>query len=131
MRLHTQTLFGRSSAVVRCFGDIIFCEEADHLRAEVLKVDRKVILIDIEGVLAIDAYGIGRILEILHHARDKRSVVVLVNPNQRLQELLRLTKLDFCFTHPGHTSTQVEDIPSEVTCHGERSQSFVFEVSEL
>jgi anti-anti-sigma factor len=130
MRLHIQTLFGRTSAVVRCFGDIIFREEADHLRAEVFKVNRGVILVDIEGVLAIDAYGIGRILEVLHHERGNKRVVVLVNPNQRLQELLRLTKLDFCFTPSSRPiSTQVEDFPSEVARNGERSQSFVCEVS--
>lgn len=130
MRLHTQTLFGRSSAVVRCFGDIIYQEEADHFRTEVSNVDRGVILVDIEGVLAIDAYGIGRIVETLHHSRGKKRVIVLVNPNHRLQELLRLTKLDFCFTPSSQpSSTQFEEIPSEVARHGERSEGFVCEVS--
>jgi anti-anti-sigma regulatory factor len=88
-----------------------------------------VILVDIEGILTIDAYGVGRIIELLHHSRSNQRDIVLVNPNQRLQELLRLTKLDFCFSPPFPSSTQVEQIPSEVACHGERSESVVCEVS--
>jgi anti-anti-sigma factor len=129
MRLHVQTLLGIKTAVVRCFGDIIYREEADHLRQKMSKIDRDVILLDVEGVLIADAYGIGRIIEMLHHARSKGSDVVLVNPNQRLQELLQLTKLDFSFSPPFPSSTQVAQIPSEVACHGERSESVVCEVS--
>lgn len=128
MRLEIDTYLGLTSAVARCRGDIVFRNEADHLHATVRKFDRQVILLDVEQVVTIDAYGIGRMLELLHRLRGRDREFLLVHPSHRLQELLRLTKLYNCLTLPYRRT--LTTLP-EVTRNAQRSESPVVEVSEL
>jgi anti-anti-sigma factor len=100
MRFHVNTLVGHSAAVVRCSGDIIYKHEADLFYDTVERLHQPLVLLDMEHVRVIDAYGIGRLATLLKKRWKQGKELRVVNPQPRLRELLRLTKLDDCIAEP-------------------------------
>src|SRR5262245_15648064 len=96
MRLHVHTSFKHSTAVVRLNGDIIYKKEADLFHDEVARLSQNGVVLDLKHVRQIDAYGLGRLAILLEKRRNQCTMVV--NPQSRVLQLLRVTKLDFCLT---------------------------------
>jgi anti-anti-sigma factor len=98
MRLHINTLFGNTTAVVRCAGDIIYKHEADQFREKVARLLQPIVLLDLEHVRRVDAYGLGSLASLVELGRERGADLIVVNPRPRVRELLRLTKLDGCIS---------------------------------
>ena len=78
--------------ILRCLGKIVGGEETAILCAAVRHHGRNVIL-DLGGVDAIDAAGIGLLITL----QAAGIYLQLLNPTRRVQEILKLTKLDSVF----------------------------------
>ena len=78
--------------VLRCLGKIVRGEETAILCAAVRHRGRTVIL-DLGGVDAIDAAGIGLLISL----QAAGIYLQLLNPTRRVQEILKVTKLDSVF----------------------------------
>jgi anti-anti-sigma factor len=78
--------------ILRCLGKIVRGEEAAILCAAVRHRGRNVIL-DLDGVDAIDAAGIGLLISL----QAAGIYLQLLNPTRRVQEILKVTKLDSVF----------------------------------
>ena len=81
-------------AVLRCVGRIVRGNETAILCAAVRQVERDIIL-DLSGVDAIDAAGIGALVSLQAAGVYLR----LMNPTQQVREVLRLTQLDSVFEY--------------------------------
>jgi len=83
------------TAALRCSGRIVFGTGICILRDAVMcEADKRIVLLDLAGVEAIDAAGLG-LLAFLHAMGYAVGFTLqLVNPIRRVRELLELTRLD-------------------------------------
>lgn len=87
------TVEDRGEAVIlRCLGRIVWGDERTLLCAAVHQYGRNVIL-DLGGVDAIDAAGIGALISL----QAAGAYLKLMNPTEPLREVLRVTRLDSLF----------------------------------
>jgi anti-anti-sigma factor len=98
MRIDVSAHANREVAVVHCVGEIIYQREADHVSNVIKLLQRNRVILDLEAVRAVDAYGIGRLIDTQNWMTARKQSLALVNPSFRLQELFRLTKVNFRFT---------------------------------
>lgn len=82
------------AAVVRCSGRIVHGDGADALRQVVCSQTKQQIFIDLSRVRAIDAAGVGALATIQSWANGSGRMVRLLNPTQRVREVLKSTALD-------------------------------------
>jgi anti-anti-sigma factor len=78
---------------VRCQGRLVFGLESALFGAAVPLHRREIILVDLTGITAIDAAGIGALISL----RAAGSYLRLVNPSEKVRQVLRLTNLDSVF----------------------------------
>jgi anti-anti-sigma factor len=97
VRLHLWTHHVLGRAVLHCVGDIVYREEADALVEAVTSLKQPRIVLDLEHVRWIDAYGLGKLLYLERALAEQNQVIAFVNPSERVQELLSMTKLDTHF----------------------------------
>jgi anti-sigma B factor antagonist len=82
------------SAILRCNGRIVAGDETRVLRQAVLsRRDKRRLIIDLRRVHAIDAGGVGLLLELREWARSNLIQLRLVNLTRRVQEVLEATQL--------------------------------------
>jgi anti-anti-sigma factor len=95
----------RKTATLRCRGRIVAGDEAWLLRQAVLaQADKIAVIIDLSLVDAIDAGGLGLLLELLAWASSRRMHLRLVHATRRVQQVVEATHLihilDFDFFEP-------------------------------
>ena len=81
--------------VVTCHGRIVFGDESNYLRDKlkgILASSRQVIL-DLSDVSYIDSGGLGTLVGLYSSARSAGADVKLVGLNQRIRDVLQITKL--------------------------------------
>ena len=83
----------RRVVTVRCRGRLVFGLESALFGAAVPHHRREIIIVDLSGVTAIDAAGIGALISL----RAAGSYLRLVNPSETARQVLRLTNLDSVF----------------------------------
>jgi anti-sigma B factor antagonist len=96
MALRIQTYISGNVFVVRCDGRIVFGDEGAALRervGEMLSGSSRIV-INLNGVHYIDSGGLGILVGLYVSARNRGGELKLVNPSQRVSDLLRQTKLD-------------------------------------
>jgi len=98
MRIDVWARASRDVAIVHCAGDIIYQREAEHLANVITLLQRSRVILDVAGVRAVDAYGIGKLIETHDWMSARHQSLAIVNPSPRLQELFQLTRLTFRFT---------------------------------
>jgi anti-anti-sigma factor len=82
------------TTILRCTGRIVTGDETRILRQAVLaQRDKSRLVIDLRHVNAIDAGGVGLLLELREWARSIRIQLRLVNLTTRVQQVLEATKL--------------------------------------
>jgi len=87
-----------STTVLRCEGRIVVGEELSKLRDAVLcELDKQTIVLNLAAVKAIDGSGIGLLVFLQVWARGAGIELKVMNPTQRVLELLKLTNLDSVF----------------------------------
>ena len=83
------------TAILRCAGRIVTGKEVDTLKnALVCQADKRVVLLDLAGVEAIDAAGLGLLVFLQNLAYAAGFELQVTNPTRRVRELLELTRLD-------------------------------------
>lgn len=99
MTLKMDTLLADGVTIVACSGRIIFGEESSGLR-ESLKTllnGTKKIVLNLSGVSYIDSGGLGTLVGVYSSARAAGADVKLTGLNQRLRDVLAITKLATVF----------------------------------
>ena len=64
---------------------------------KVLKNDKGNVIIDFTNIDYIDSTGIGELVGYLSKFKEQDRKLILVNPSERIQKLLKLAKLDAVF----------------------------------
>jgi len=83
------------TAVLHCFGRIIAGAEAETLKDAVAgEADKRLVMLDLAGVDAIDARGLGLLVFLQTLGYALGFDLQLTNPMPRMRELLDLTRLD-------------------------------------
>ncbi len=83
----------QNATVLRCSGRIVHGDGADTLLRAVMSQDRPHLQIDLSGVNAIDAGGLGVLAALEKWAKDGNRTIQLTNPSKRVREALETTKL--------------------------------------
>jgi anti-anti-sigma factor len=83
----------RGVVTVRCQGRLVCGPEAAFFGAAVPHHRRALMVVDLSGVTAIDAAGIGALISL----RAAGTYLRLVDPSETLRRVLRLTKLHSVF----------------------------------
>src|ERR1700675_2500748 len=83
----------RRVVTVRCLGRLVFGLESALFDAAVHHHRREIIIVDLSGVTAIDAAGIGALISL----RAAGSYLRLVDPSETVRQGLRLTNLHSVF----------------------------------
>ena len=91
-----------NAVVLRCAGRIIHGDETPLLCAASQQHGRMVV-VDLEHVDAIDAAGIGLLVSL----QAAGIYLTLLNPNQHVREMLRVTHLDSIFEVSARLPAQV------------------------
>ena len=95
-----QTTDDSDVAILDLEGDILFGDGNLALRAELRRLlgeGRKKILLNFSGVRYVDSSGIGEMVSGLTAVSRNDAQLKFLNPNERLQELLSITKLRTIF----------------------------------
>jgi anti-sigma B factor antagonist len=95
MSLRIQTQIAGDVFIVRCNGRIVFGDEGAALRERVgdmLSGSPRIVL-DLSGVRYVDSGGLGILVGLSVSARNRGGELKLVNPSQRVSDLLQRTKL--------------------------------------
>jgi anti-sigma B factor antagonist len=87
-----------NKTIVRCVGRIVVGKELSEVRDAVLcELGQQTIMLDLAALEAIDAGGLGLLVFLHTCAHGLGTALKLMNPTQRVAELLRLTNLDSVF----------------------------------
>jgi stage II sporulation protein AA (anti-sigma F factor antagonist) len=83
--------------IVRIQGKITFerCPEFQrHLDGVLAEKEVREVVIDFKNVPFIDSSGVGEVLRMFKRMREMDGEVILMNPNQKLQELFLMYRFD-------------------------------------
>ncbi len=84
------------TVILQCFGRIVAGPEADFLKdAVACEADKRQVILDLAGVDAIDARGLGLLVFLQTLGCALGYELELLNPAPRVREVLDLTRLDF------------------------------------
>lgn len=76
-----------------CTGRIVLGVEAETLRCIATARAERCLILDLRGVRAIDAAGLGLLAELHCWAQRRNGLLTIANPSRRVLRLLALTKL--------------------------------------
>jgi anti-anti-sigma factor len=79
---------------LRCVGRLVFDEGTNTLRAAVISQKSRKIVLDFEGVEAIDAAGVGTLAALHQEVHDSNGTMLITRPKQQVLKVLRVTKAD-------------------------------------
>src|SRR5215203_2290510 len=86
------------AAAVLCLEGQIVTGDTDILESAVqLTSDTSDIILDLSNVTAVDAHGLGVLLQLREHALAKRSHFELINVSGRLYKIFEITRLHTVF----------------------------------
>jgi anti-anti-sigma factor len=91
--LHLRLQSVGRSTIVFCHGRLVWSEEGAVLKAILFMQNCDRLTLDLAGVHAIDARGLGALATIAKWALHKGVKFVVSNPTRRVDDLIRLVKL--------------------------------------
>jgi anti-anti-sigma factor len=98
-----------NSAVVRCSGRLVAGEEVLRLREAVMCLtDKRRVQLDLAGVVAIDAAGLGLLISLHTLGHVLGFKLQVRSPVRRVCELLKLTRLESVLDIPPSDQTEVQ-----------------------
>jgi anti-anti-sigma factor len=103
----------RRVVTVRCQGRLVCGLESALFGAAVPHHRRDIILVDLSGVTAIDAAGIGALISL----RAAGTYLRLVDPSERVRQVFRLTNLDSVFDISESECRKLSATPLELKDH--------------
>lgn len=95
VRLHICSQTSESAVIVHCAGDILYHHEGDQFADFVTQFMHRDIVIDLQHVSTVDAYGLGRLLHVRECVLARGQRLFVVNPTERVRLLFVIAKLDF------------------------------------
>jgi anti-sigma B factor antagonist len=96
--LHLETVKAPEQTTVRCTGRITSNTSAQlQTTVRSLMPETKLIVLDLTNVSYMDSSGLGAIVGLYVSAKRQHCALKLINLNQRLRELFRITKLASVF----------------------------------
>jgi len=98
------------SMIVFCRGRLVWSDEGTLLKAISFMQNCDCLTLDLSGVHAIDAHGLGALATIAEWALRKGVKFVVSNPTRRVDELIRLVKLNTVIP-----TLAIEHRPSELS----------------
>jgi anti-anti-sigma factor len=81
--------------VLRCSGRIVRGDGVEELRRVAMSQLKNCVVIDLGAVRAIDAAGLGVLVELQNWADSSNRTLHLLRPSKRVRALLESTKLSF------------------------------------
>jgi anti-anti-sigma factor len=116
MLLHIKSEQTKGVAMLHCTGKIVRAKALGLLKAAVTRLTQmRVIVLDLSGVVMLDAGGLGMLVFLHSWTNDNGIQLTLVNPSNFVQEMLERTQL----TRVLHVSS-VDDAV-EVLCNSDLS----------
>jgi len=113
MSLHIRSEQTEDVAVLHCTGRIVRAKALDLLKAAVTRLTQtRVIVLDLSGVVTVDAGGLGMLVLLHSWTSDYGIQLTLVNPSNFVQEILERTEL----TRVLHVSS-VDDAVGVLCCN--------------
>lgn len=91
--LKVETQSAPDFITLRCIGRIVLGVEAETLRCLVTSRHERVLVLDLRRVHAIDAAGLGLLVELHHWALESNRLLVIANPSRRVTLLVAMTDL--------------------------------------
>ena len=92
--LVTQFRNSQQVTVLRCYGRLVRGDGADALRQVVMSQDGNHFAIDLSGVEAIDAAGLGVLAELENWAVARGGAIQVLNPTASVREVLKTTGMN-------------------------------------
>ena len=92
--LHLSTRRLGNTVILRCTGRLVAGQGLKNLYSTAIAQQASGLVLDFEGIRALDAAGIGTLLRIRQWCGAQGMSLKLVNLNQRVREVLALTALD-------------------------------------
>jgi anti-sigma B factor antagonist len=82
--------------IVRIKGRVTFefCADLQSRLDAVAQESAREVVVDFKDVPFIDSSGIGEVLRLFKHMREKDGEVVLINPNRKLRDLFTMYRFD-------------------------------------
>ena len=116
MTLRMQTQISGDVFIVRCEGRIVFGDEGAALReriADMLSGSPRIV-VNLNGVEYLDSGGLGILVGLSVSTRNRGGELKLVNPSQRVSDVLRRTKLDTIISVYGNDEEAVAAFRKQV-----------------
>ena len=116
MNLTLSTRVVGGVTVVDCAGDIVYCDEAALLRADVKKLleDGRQVVLDLSEVRMVDSNGVGTLVGLLTSSRG-HGELRLAALGKRMKDALKVTKLTELFAIEETVEKAVEKFQRENT----------------
>ena len=86
-----------------CFGRVVLGLESETLRCMAASQVARQIILDLEQVQAIDAAGLGLLVELHCRAQERQGSLTIENASPRVRKIMALTKLDSVVSMAGST----------------------------
>jgi anti-anti-sigma factor len=108
--------------ILRCSGRIVYGDGSDTLVNAVMSKDTRYFLLDLSGVNAIDAAGLGALVALERWARSENRTIHLANLSKHIREVLEISGLSSVLQiFPNSETTQLRrsngtcDTPLNIT----------------
>jgi anti-sigma B factor antagonist len=103
--------------ILHCTGRLVRGDETNALREAVTsRVKQGRVILDLAGVSTIDAAGLGALVSMYRWSCDRRIELQLINLNERVHNLLRITGLDKVLTICWPAWTDWHSVPTRAMC---------------
>lgn len=91
LRIETYTV--QQNVTLRCYGRIVLGLEAEALRCMATARPEPCLVLDLSDVEAIDAAGLGLLVELHCWAQQRNKLMKVLNPSECVRRLVALTSL--------------------------------------
>lgn len=92
-----------------CSGRIVLGVEAETLRCMATSRPERLVVVDLQQIHAMDAAGLGLLVELHCRARQRASMLTVANPSPCVRRLMALTHLESVLHVAGSAGTRIAD----------------------
>ena len=96
-----------------CSGRIVLGVEAETLRCMATSRPERRVVVDLQEVHAMDAAGLGLLVELHCRAQRQAGMLTVANPSPRVRRLMALTRLESVLHVAGTAATESDDDEDE------------------
>ncbi len=90
-----------------CSGRIVLGVEAETLRCMATSRPERRVMVDLQQIHAMDAAGLGLLVELHCRARRRACILTIANPSPCVRRLMALTRLESVLQVAGSAAAQV------------------------